>query len=333
MTKSQCESQNASIIYTKTNNFIESTDTPSFRPNSALTSPKPENTAYKREFENIEGNINEVLGAIQERRQKLRNDSLERKKLIEEVLSRKKELCQFSSSKVSSPTATESAWAWKEPERLEKPESEITGRFKTQGKSYLNQSQSQHQYQPASPKEFSYPQYQTLTQTLTQTPQPPQRRDPLAFEGYGYPSHFKAEPVEQFSSYASPYKGCSPSRVTGYEPVNPPSWRERSRPSTPSASSQISYDINDILKKYNQNKELRQEEESNTLKQLCKSKSGFISGSTTAGYGYNKFSAKYNEKYNETEPYDPRWQGREEYSFSSKHRASSKENVMKRAEE
>ena len=45
-------------------------------------------------MERMEGNIGDVLGAIQQRREKLRQDSMERKKIIEGVLQRKKELCK-----------------------------------------------------------------------------------------------------------------------------------------------------------------------------------------------------------------------------------------------
>ena len=46
-------------------------------------------------MDKIEGNINEVLGSIQQRRERLRHDSMERKKIIEDVMNRKKDLCQF----------------------------------------------------------------------------------------------------------------------------------------------------------------------------------------------------------------------------------------------
>lgn len=74
----------------------ETVDTPSFR-NIGHGSPSiaAENKKCKKEFEQIEDNISEVLVTIQGRRDKLRRDSLERKKLIDEVMSRKKELCGF----------------------------------------------------------------------------------------------------------------------------------------------------------------------------------------------------------------------------------------------
>lgn len=53
--------------------------------------------------------------------------------------------------------------------------------------------------------------------------------------------------------------------------------RTVNRPSTPQGTSQ-NYDINEILKKYNHNREERNSNESeiNTLKNLCKSKSGYL---------------------------------------------------------
>lgn len=57
----------------------------------------------------IEGNINEALGNIQQRREKLRQDSLQRKKLIEDVMNRKREFC----SNLNTTTASPQANSWK----------------------------------------------------------------------------------------------------------------------------------------------------------------------------------------------------------------------------
>lgn len=46
---------------------------------------------YQIELERMEGNINSVLSGIQQRREKLRQDSLERKKIIESVINKKKQ--------------------------------------------------------------------------------------------------------------------------------------------------------------------------------------------------------------------------------------------------
>lgn len=81
----------------------------------------------------------------------------------------------------------------------------------------------------------------------------------------------------------SPYKGYAAkaedySYGAGYEDVT------RKRPSTPTA--QVGMDISDILRKYN-----NKEEDSNTLKQMCKSKSGFLYSQPVSPY--NKYGSKY----------------------------------------
>jgi hypothetical protein len=46
----------------------------------------------------MEGNINNILDNISQRREKLRQDSLERKKLIDGVMQRKKVSCGVNST-------------------------------------------------------------------------------------------------------------------------------------------------------------------------------------------------------------------------------------------
>jgi hypothetical protein len=70
-----------------------------------------------------------------------------------------------------------------------------------------------------------------------------------------------------------------------------------------------------------------EDNQSNTLKQLCKSKSGCLYPQP----GYSSYTSKYTNEVSES--YGTRYPEREEALFNSKYRAASKENVMKRAEE
>ena len=89
--------------------------------------------------------------------------------------------------------------------------------------------------------------------------------------------------------------------------------------------------INDILRKYNTNQGQKIEEDAGTLKQLCKSKSGMLYGQAPVGYKQQLASSKYNTEV--AESWEGKWQNKEEFTYNSRGRQISKENVMKRAEE
>ena len=99
-------------------------------------------------MDKIEGNINEVLGSIQQRRERLRQDSMERKKIIDDVMNRKKDLCQFDRNKMAS-----SKESWEKWNR-----SGDNWNAKVEYKSYLNVGQGYRGN--SSPKEPVYPEYQ-----------------------------------------------------------------------------------------------------------------------------------------------------------------------------
>ena len=72
------------------------------------------------------------------------------------------------------------------------------------------------------------------------------------------------------------------------------------------------------------------DEDVGTLKQLCKSKSGMLYGQALVGYK-QLASSKYNTEM--AESWEGKWQSKEEFTYNSRGRQISKENVMKRAEE
>ena len=72
------------------------------------------------------------------------------------------------------------------------------------------------------------------------------------------------------------------------------------------------------------------DEDVGTLKQLCKSKSGMLYGQAPVGYK-QLASSKYNTEV--AESWEGKWQNKEEFTYNSRGRQISKENVMKRAEE
>ena len=111
------QGQSPSIIYQPTQSTFYSKTQPS-RPASAFTpTPAPSQpiTTYGRsepkEWDGIEQSVNSTLSSIQQRREKLRQDSLERKKLIENVLSSKRQACgvdwnaPIHASPITSPAA------------------------------------------------------------------------------------------------------------------------------------------------------------------------------------------------------------------------------------
>lgn len=140
------------------------------------------------------------------------------------------------------------------------------------------------------------------------------------------PSPYTSEASPAINSY-EPSSHVSPKKYNerqtegqfygGYEP------KSRARPSTPTASNGQDLNIEDILRKYNQNKEIRiDDSDSGTLKQLCKSKSGLV---------YKTYGSKYCSE--PSEHWEGKYQQREESFYGSRTRQASKENVMKRAEE
>ena len=101
-------------------------------------------------MDKIEGNISEVLGAIQQRREKLRNDSMERKKIIEDVMNRKKDLCRFDRTMPASPKESYEQSRWSREESW-------SSSIKAENKSYTNLGLGRGN---TSPKEPVYPEYQ-----------------------------------------------------------------------------------------------------------------------------------------------------------------------------
>lgn len=89
--------------------------------------------------------------------------------------------------------------------------------------------------------------------------------------------------MNEFQMYSTDFK-------YNHRPQSP----QISRPQTPVASSQTNPDISQILKKYSNNKFSapgKPEDDINTLKQLCKSKSGALYCQNSSGYP--SFNSKY----------------------------------------
>jgi hypothetical protein len=101
-------------------------------------SPSNVNAQCKSNFDQIENNISSVLDNIQQRRDKLRQDSLERKKLIEGVMNRKKQLLGSSD------------WNESFSKDWERDQSKNISNVKKVAKSYLNHNPTFYQTQQLS---------------------------------------------------------------------------------------------------------------------------------------------------------------------------------------
>jgi len=153
-------------------------------------------------MDKIEGNINEVLGSIQQRRERLRHDSMERKKIIEDVMNRKKDSCQLDRSKMMPPKESCDKWNASGDKWNNSGDTWNNAPAKSQYKSYLNAGQGYRGN--SSPKEPVYPEYQ-----------PQARREQVNQATYGV--EFNHVPTAEFyDSYSSvsPHKPSQHDRLS-----------------------------------------------------------------------------------------------------------------------